>query len=46
MESIKKARLRLLILAAAAFGCSSASLGGTLAVFSAPPALVEPAPLA
>jgi hypothetical protein len=38
MERTRKERLRLLILTAVAFGCSSASLGGTLAVFSVQPA--------
>lgn len=38
MERTRKERLRLLILTAVAFGCSSASLGGTLAVLSVQPA--------
>ncbi|WP_431870004.1 hypothetical protein [Allosphingosinicella sp.] len=38
MERTRKERMRLLILTALAFGCSSASLGGTIAVFSAQPA--------
>jgi hypothetical protein len=47
MERTRSKRLRLLIFAAAAFGCSSASLSGTLAIFgSAPAQAAAPAALA
>lgn len=44
MERTRKERLRLLMLTAIAFGCSSASLGGTIAIFGAQPAQAAEAP--
>lgn len=46
MERTRKERLRLLVIAAAALGCSSATLSGTLAIFNAQPAYAaQPAPI-
>jgi hypothetical protein len=39
MTRTKNEQLRLFVIAAAAFGCSTASLGGTLAIFTVQPAI-------